>query len=51
MTARSDVLFDPNRTDFDQFDSRTREIFRATIDFFESHGKRWLKQQDRDRVW
>ncbi|WP_135453650.1 acyl-CoA dehydrogenase family protein [Mycobacterium sp. DL99] len=51
MTARSDVLFDPNRTDFDQFDTRTREIFRATIDFFESHGKRWLKQQDRDRVW
>ncbi|TXI61167.1 acyl-CoA dehydrogenase [Mycolicibacterium mageritense] len=51
MTARSDVLFDPNRTEFDQFDARTREIFRATIDFFESHGKRWLKQQDRDRVW
>lgn len=51
MTTRSDVLFDPNRTDFTQFDARTREIFRATIDFFESHGKRWLKQQDRDRVW
>ncbi|BBX93402.1 acyl-CoA dehydrogenase [Mycolicibacterium boenickei] len=51
MTTRSDVLFDPNRTEFDQFDARTREIFRATIDFFESHGKRWLKQQDRDRVW
>ncbi|MGV9798545.1 acyl-CoA dehydrogenase [Mycobacterium sp. NPDC003449] len=51
MTVRSDVLFDPNRADFDQFDTRTREIFRATVDFFESHGKRWLKQQDRDRVW
>ncbi|MCV7066354.1 acyl-CoA dehydrogenase [Mycolicibacterium farcinogenes] len=51
MTTRSDVLFDPKRADFDQFDTRTREIFRATIDFFESHGKRWLKQQDRDRVW
>ncbi|WP_029111276.1 acyl-CoA dehydrogenase family protein [Mycobacterium sp. URHD0025] len=51
MTARSDVLFDPNRTDFGQFDTRTRELFRATVDFFESHGKRWLKQQDRDRVW
>lgn len=51
MTTRSDVLFDPNRTEFDQFDTRTREIFRTTIDFFESHGKRWLKQQDRDRVW
>lgn len=51
MTTRSDILFDPKRADFDQFDTRTREIFRATIDFFESHGKRWLKQQDRDRVW
>lgn len=48
---RSDILFDPKRTDFGQFDDRTREIFRLTIDFFESHGKRWLKQQDRDRVW
>ncbi|WKG05711.1 acyl-CoA dehydrogenase family protein [Mycolicibacterium sp. HK-90] len=51
MTTRSDILFDPNRTDFAQFDTRTRKIFRSTIDFFESHGKRWLKQQDRDRVW
>lgn len=51
MTAQSEVLFDPNRTTFTQFDARTREIFRLTIEFFESHGKGWLKQQDRDRVW
>ncbi|KAA0108518.1 acyl-CoA dehydrogenase [Mycolicibacterium sp. P9-22] len=51
MTARSDIPFDPNRSDFAAFDTRTREIFRVTIDFFESRGKRWLKQQDRDRVW
>ncbi|MDV3127322.1 acyl-CoA dehydrogenase [Mycobacterium sp. 21AC1] len=49
--TQSDVLLDPHRTDFTQFDARTREIFRLTIDFFESRGKRWLKQQDRDRVW
>lgn len=49
--VRSDMLFDPKRADFVQFDERTTEIFRATIDFFESRGKRWLKQQDRDRVW
>ncbi|OHU99634.1 acyl-CoA dehydrogenase family protein [Mycobacterium talmoniae] len=51
MSVRSDALFDPKRADFAQFDTRTREIFRTTIEFFESHGKRWLKQQDRDRVW
>lgn len=45
------TLFNPHGPDFADFDSRTREIFTATIDFFESHGKTWLKQQDRDRVW
>ncbi|HEX7322632.1 MAG TPA: acyl-CoA dehydrogenase family protein [Mycobacterium sp.] len=51
MSVKSDVLFDPKRAEFTQFDARTREIFGSTIDFFESHGKPWLKQQDRDRVW
>lgn len=45
------MLFNPQSPDFSEFDARTREIFDATIDFFESHGKEWLKQQDRDRVW
>lgn len=43
--------FNPRAPRFVEFDARTREIFTATIDFFESHGKTWLKQQDRDRVW
>lgn len=45
------TLFNPHAPDFADFDERTRQIFTATIDFFESHGKAWLKQQDRDRVW
>jgi acyl-CoA dehydrogenase len=45
------TLFNPHSPDFSDFDERTRRIFTATIDFFESHGKAWLKQQDRDRVW
>jgi alkylation response protein AidB-like acyl-CoA dehydrogenase len=45
------TLFNPHSPGFCEFDGRTREIFTATIDFFESHGKAWLKQQDRDRVW
>lgn len=45
------TLFNPHAPNFSDFDERTRAIFAATIDFFESHGKTWLKQQDRDRVW
>lgn len=45
------ALFNPHSPDFSAFDRRTREIFSATIEFFESRGKAWLKQQDRDRVW
>ncbi|MFE6507273.1 acyl-CoA dehydrogenase family protein [Nocardioides sp. NPDC057767] len=44
-------LFNPHKPDFDEFDHETRRIFEATIDFFESKGKEWLLQQDRDRVW
>ncbi|MBS9534787.1 acyl-CoA dehydrogenase [Mycobacterium sp. M1] len=44
-------LFNPHSPDFTEFDTRTRELFAATIDFFEGRGKAWLKQQDCDRVW
>ncbi|WP_068014304.1 acyl-CoA dehydrogenase family protein, partial [Nocardia mexicana] len=44
-------LFNPKTCEFAEFDAETRRILRATVDFFESHGKAWLKQQDRDRVW
>lgn len=45
------ALLNPHKTDFGEFDPQTRRIFEATIDFFESKGKAWLLQQDRDRVW
>ncbi|HSV41058.1 MAG TPA: acyl-CoA dehydrogenase family protein [Nocardioidaceae bacterium] len=44
-------LFNPHQPDFSEFDAETRRIFEATIDFFESRGKRVLKEQDRDLVW
>lgn len=45
------TMLNPHKPDFADFDERTRQIFSATIEFFESHGKAWLTQQDRDRVW
>ncbi|MCV7193634.1 acyl-CoA dehydrogenase [Mycolicibacterium brumae] len=45
------LFLNPHTPDFAEFDERTRDIFLATIAFFEDHGKAWLKQQDRDRVW
>ncbi|MCW4353688.1 acyl-CoA dehydrogenase family protein [Hoyosella sp. YIM 151337] len=51
MASSSETLFNPKSTNFTQFDAKTQELFRATIEFFESRGKQWLKQQDRERVW
>ncbi|MEZ0049050.1 acyl-CoA dehydrogenase [Mycobacterium sp. MAA66] len=45
------TFLNPHAADFSDFDDRTRHIFAATVEFFESRGKAWLKQQDRDRVW
>ncbi|MBJ8338930.1 acyl-CoA dehydrogenase [Antrihabitans sp. YC3-6] len=47
MTA----LFNPRRPDFSEFDAPTRRIFEATIDYFETLGKRQLLEDDRERVW
>ena len=44
-------LFNPQSPDFTSFDTTTQSLFQVTIDFFETRGKTWLKQQDRDRVW
>ncbi|AEF42838.1 acyl-CoA dehydrogenase family protein [Hoyosella subflava] len=51
MTSASNNLFNPKSPDFSHFDAKTQELFGVTIGFFESRGKDWLKQQDRDRVW
>ncbi|WP_149359435.1 acyl-CoA dehydrogenase [Lolliginicoccus suaedae] len=47
----STAPLNPREPDFTAFDATTRRIFDVTIDFFESKGKAWLKQQDRDRAW
>jgi acyl-CoA dehydrogenase len=45
------ILLDPKHHDRNYPDERSREVMRKTIEFFESKGKRRLKEDDRDRVW
>ena len=45
------LLFNPGAYDAGDLDPETRRLMLATIEFFESRGKRVLKEHDRDRVW
>ncbi|HSO19212.1 MAG TPA: acyl-CoA dehydrogenase [Desulfosarcina sp.] len=45
------MLFNPQTALFDHLDAPSREIMQKTIAFFETKGKRRLKQDDHDRVW
>jgi len=45
------MLFNPKKASFDHLDERSRQIMRKTIDFFETKGKRKLKEDDHERVW
>ncbi|WIM98545.1 acyl-CoA dehydrogenase [Actinoplanes oblitus] len=45
------MLFNPNTTDFDQFDAETRRLLRATVDFFEERGKKALIDRYINRSW
>lgn len=45
------MLFNPKQASFDHLDERSREIMQKTIDFFETKGKRKLKEDDHERVW
>src|SRR3954470_4613217 len=45
------MLFNPRTYDAAEFDEPTRKALLATIDFFESRGKRKLKDDDHERVW
>ena len=45
------ILLDPNRYAPAHLDESSLGIMRATIEFFETKGKRRLKQDDRERVW
>jgi acyl-CoA dehydrogenase len=44
-------LFNPRSYDATEFDEPTRKALLATIDWFESRGKRRLKDDDHERVW
>ena len=45
------MLFNPKQASFDHLDERSREIMQKTIDFFETKGKKKLKEDDHERVW
>jgi acyl-CoA dehydrogenase len=49
--AATSLLFNPNTFDPPDLDDESRRILQATIEFFESRGKRALKRDDHERVW
>jgi acyl-CoA dehydrogenase len=50
-TSSTALLFNPRTYTAAEFDEPTRRALRATIEFFESRGKRKLKDDDHERVW
>lgn len=51
VTRPSGLLFNPNTYDPSQFDSETRRLLRAVIDWFEERGKGQLLADDLNAVW
>lgn len=51
MTSTDALLFNPATYDPQQFDAETRRLLKATIEWFESRGKRQLLTDDADAVW
>jgi alkylation response protein AidB-like acyl-CoA dehydrogenase len=45
------LLFNPRTYDGAELDPESRRLMLATIEFFESRGKRTLKEHDHERVW
>ena len=45
------MLFNPKKAQFEHLDQQSREIMKKTIDFFETKGKKRLKEDDHERVW
>ena len=45
------MLFNPKEEQFDHLDERSREIMIKTINFFETKGKKRLKEDHHQRVW
>jgi alkylation response protein AidB-like acyl-CoA dehydrogenase len=50
-TTSAQHLFNPRTYDAAEFDEPTRQKLLATIEWFESRGKRRLKDDDHERVW
>jgi alkylation response protein AidB-like acyl-CoA dehydrogenase len=50
-STRTDLLFNPRTYDASEFDGPTQKALLATIEWFESRGKRKLKDDDHERVW
>jgi acyl-CoA dehydrogenase len=45
------MLFNPKKAQFEHLDEQSREIMKKTIDFFETKGKKQLKEEHYERVW
>ena len=45
------ILLDPHNLSRPYSDDRSREVMQKAIEFFETKGKRALKEDDRERVW
>ena len=45
------MLFNPKKAQFEHLDEGSREIMKKTIDFFETKGKKKLKEEHFERVW
>ena len=45
------MLFNPKKAQFEHLDEGSREIMKKTIDFFETKGKKQLKEEHYERVW
>lgn len=51
MTTTDGLLFNPNTYDPQEFDSETRRLLRATIDWFEGQGKKRILDADLAAAW
>ncbi|WP_326546190.1 acyl-CoA dehydrogenase family protein [Mycolicibacterium sp. ND9-15] len=51
MTQTDGLLFNPHTYDPQQFDTETRRLLRATIDFFEDLGKKRILDDDLSAQW
>jgi len=50
-TGTGGLLFNPRTYEPAHLDARSRELMLKTIDFFETRGKRVLREQDTARAW